>query len=67
MAISKGKDDFVEKPMTITSDEAIQLTKILQESGKILQVGYYYRFYPGATRLRSLIKNGNLGETKFAY
>ena len=65
MAISKGKDVFVEKPMTMTSDEAIQLTKILQESGKILQVGYYYRFHPGATRLRSLIKNGNLGEIRY--
>ena len=65
LAISKGKDVFVEKPMTMTSKEAVALTRILQESGRILQVGYYYRFHPGATKLKALISNGDLGEIRY--
>lgn len=64
-ALKAGKDVFVEKPMTMTSAEANALVKLVAETGRILQVGYYYRFHPISRYLREKIHGGALGELRY--
>ena len=42
-ALRAGCDVFIEKPMTVTLAEAEDLAKIVAETGRILQVGFYFR------------------------
>jgi UDP-N-acetylglucosamine 3-dehydrogenase len=64
-ALEAGKDVFVEKPMTATADEARRLRDLVRQHGRILQVGYYYRWHPAAVRARQLIEAGELGEIRY--
>ena len=64
-ALLAGKDVFVEKPMTITSREASNLAKLVEETGRILQVGYYYRFHPMSRYLKDRICAGVLGDLRY--
>ena len=64
-ALLAGKDVFVEKPMTMTSKEAGDLAEIVAKHGRILQVGYYYRYHPISRFLISEIYNGTLGNLRY--
>jgi predicted dehydrogenase len=64
-ALEAGKDVFVEKPMTMTSEEARKLSAQVQEMGRVLQVGYYYRFHPISVELKRAITNGELGDLRY--
>ena len=64
-AIERGKDVFVEKPMTMTSREGRELAGLAQRQGKLVQVGFYYRFHPISIRLKQEIAAGNLGKIRY--
>lgn len=66
-ALLDGKDVFVEKPMTLSVEEAVDLAGIVAERGRVLQVGYYYRYHPIARWLRGQIAAGALGDLRYAY
>lgn len=50
-AISKGKNVFVEKPMTLNTSEAAEIKRLTLGSGCILQVGHIERYNPVITNL----------------
>jgi len=64
-ALLAGKDVFVEKPMTMTSKEAVDLANLVVETRRILQVGYYYRFHPISQYLKERIRAGALGDLRY--
>lgn len=64
-AIEAGKDVFLEKPMTLTSDEAGSLAEMARSRGAVIQVGYYYRCHPMSILLRSMIQGGELGDLRY--
>ena len=55
--LEAGKDVFVEKPITLTSAEAKQLTELAQKRQRILQVGHIFRFDPASQWLRDAIRD----------
>ena len=64
-AIEAGKDVFVEKPITVATKEAEALASLVEKTGKILQVGYYYRFHPISRFIKEQIDSGALGEIRY--
>ncbi len=64
-AIEAGKDVFVEKPITVKTEEAEELAFLVKKSEKILQVGYYYRFHPISRFIKEKIDAGALGEIRY--
>lgn len=64
-ALRAGKDVFVEKPMTMHSQEAERLASIIADTGLILQVGYYYRVHPIAVFLNDHVRQGRLGKIRY--
>jgi len=66
-ALLAGKDVYVEKPLTLHCDEAITLTKMAAELGRILMVGHLLEFHPAITRLQELIEQGELGRLEYIY
>src|ERR1044071_4943945 len=59
--LEAGKDVFVEKPITLVSQEARQLTELAEKNGRILQVGHIFRFDPASEWLREAIQSGQFG------
>ncbi len=64
-ALLAGKNVYVEKPVATSSEEAKELTELADQKGLVLMVGHLLLYHPAVTRLRSLIKEGALGEIKY--
>ncbi len=60
-----GRDCFIEKPLTLTVDEARRLAAIVAETGRVLQVGHIFRFHPVTILLRERIAAGALGRVRY--
>jgi len=62
--LEMGKDVFVEKPITLVSSEAKELTELAEKRGLILQVGHIFRFDPASLWMRDAIAEGRFGRLK---
>ena len=56
-----GRDLFLEKPATETAAEAQHLVAVAAETGRIAQVGLYFRCHPKAQALRRMVADGSFG------
>jgi len=65
-ALQKNKHVLVEKPLSLTLDEAYAVEAAVKESNKILQVGYVRRFATNVGVLKKFIDAGELGEIYYA-
>ncbi len=63
--LEAGKDVFVEKPITLHSDEARRLAELAGRKKCILQVGHIFRFDPASQWLREAIQAGQFGHVQF--
>jgi predicted dehydrogenase len=62
--LEAGKDVFVEKPITLVSEEARQLTELAAKNKRVLQVGHIFRFDPASQWLRDAIQAGEFGRVQ---
>ena len=65
-ALEAGKHVLVEKPLSMTVEEALAVEKAVQKSGKILQVGFVRRHGDNTKILKQFIDQGDLGEIYYA-
>jgi len=65
-ALRAGKHVICEKPMAMDEAEARSMVRAGEESGKILGVAYYRRYYPKIQRAKQLIAAGAIGTPAFA-
>lgn len=65
-ALEANKHVLVEKPLSITVDEASAVEDAVRKSGKILQVGFVRRFGRNAQILKRFIDQDDLGEIYYA-
>jgi len=64
-AMRAGKDVYCEKPLTLTIDECRQILKVLEETGRVLQVGTQQR--SGANtflKAIAMVRDGRVGKVK---
>jgi predicted dehydrogenase len=51
--------------MTLTLAEAEQVYRLARAGGRVLQVGYYYRYHPASRRIKKYLQNGSLGTVRY--
>ncbi|MEW7290670.1 Gfo/Idh/MocA family protein [Aquimarina sp. 2304DJ70-9] len=61
MALEYGFHVICDKPMTLTLEEAIDLEKIVQSSGKVFALTHNYTGYPMVKQAKAMITKGDLG------
>ena len=66
-ALAAGKHVFVEKPLTGEVAAAERLADQVARSGRILQVGFYFRFHPMSRHAKSRIGAGALGGIRYLH
>jgi predicted dehydrogenase len=60
-AAAAAKHVYCEKPFTLTKREAEDAVAAVRKTGVTLAVGYNRRFHPEMTKLRDMIRGGELG------
>ncbi|MEM3091827.1 MAG: Gfo/Idh/MocA family oxidoreductase [Candidatus Pacearchaeota archaeon] len=66
-ALLAEKDVLVEKPITLSSKEALELHHLSMEKLKVLMVGHQFLYHPAVKELKRIILNGDLGELRYFY
>ena len=64
MALEKGFHVVIEKPMTLTLDEAKLLKQKVKETGKILCLTHTYTGYPMVKQAKDMVNSGALGKVR---
>ena len=60
-ACRAGKDVYCEKPLTLTIDEGKQLTQVVRETGRIVQVGSWQRSDDRFRLAVEMVRGGRIG------
>jgi len=64
-ALIADKHVFVEKPLTMKSNEAKELKELSESKNLILMVGHTFLYSPPVLKVSELIKNNELGNIKY--
>ena len=69
-ALKAGKHVMCEKPMAMNTEEALEMKKTAEESGKLLMVGFVRRYKESTELVKEFAENGTFGDiyyTKATY
>ena len=61
-ALDAGVHVLLEKPFTVTTEEAIEVMRAEKKSGKILSIGFQPRFDDNMKMVKAVVQSGELGQ-----
>ena len=61
-ALKKGVNVMLEKPFTVTLDEAIEVMRAEKESGKVISIGFQPRLDANMQQIKKIVESGELGQ-----
>jgi predicted dehydrogenase len=61
-ALLNDKHVMIEKPMTASSREALELIEMAEERDLVLMAGHTYEYHPAVDFLRDTVNSGGLGD-----
>ncbi len=61
-SLEKGVNVLLEKPMCVTTEEAVEIMRAEKKSGKILSIGFQPRLDPNMVKLKEVVQSGVLGQ-----
>jgi len=64
-ALAAGKHVFVEKPITVTSDDAARLVDLAKAQGLICMCGHTFLYTPAVERLKEIIQSREIGTLQY--
>lgn len=64
-ALNNGKHVLVEKPMTRSSAEAMELIQIAEQKGKLLMVDHTFLYSGAVQKMKELIDGGDIGKLNY--
>ncbi len=66
-ALEAGKHCYVEKPLTLTSADALDLVRLADERGLVLMVGHLMEYHSAINWIRDYLASGDLGDVLYVY
>lgn len=64
-ALEHGVNVLLEKPMSVTLDEAVEIVRAEKKSGKLLSIGFQPRFAPNMQMIKKIVQSGILGDVYY--
>lgn len=64
-ALEKGVNVLLEKPMCVTTEEAVEIMRAEKKSGKILSIGFQPRLDANMQMVKKIVESGALGEVYY--
>lgn len=64
LAMEKGFDVVVEKPMTVSLEEAQELQEVVERTGRTLCLTHTYSGYPMIKQAKAMVKDGHFGKIR---
>lgn len=64
MAMEAGFDVVVEKPMTVSLEEALALQEVVERTGRTLCLTHTYSGYPMIKQAKAMVKEGHFGKIR---
>ena len=61
-ALEKGINVLLEKPFTVTLDEAVEVMRAEKKSGKVLSIGFQPRMDANMQQVKKIVESGILGQ-----
>ena len=61
-ALEHGINVMLEKPFTVTLDEAVEVCRAEKKSGKILSIGFQPRMDENMKMIKKIVQSGDLGQ-----
>ncbi len=61
-ALNAGINVLLEKPFTVTLDEAVEVVRAEKKSGKVLSIGFQPRMSPNYQKIKEIVESGALGK-----
>lgn len=61
-ALEHGVNVMLEKPFTVTLDEAVEIMRAEKKSGKILTIGFQPRMSANMQQIKKIVDSGELGK-----
>ena len=65
--INAGKPLLIEKPMTLSIEEAEELVTLADENEVNAMVGHVLLFHPAVIKIKKMIENGDIGDLQYVY
>jgi predicted dehydrogenase len=62
--LEQGIDVICDKPLTTDLEQALELMRLVRQSGLVFGVTYCYSGYPMVRQAREMVRNGELGEIR---
>lgn len=67
LALEAGKHVLVEKPFTLTGDEAQRVADIARERGLLAMEAMWTRYLPHMVRIREILAAGTIGQVRAVF
>ena len=64
-ALEKGVNVLLEKPFTVTLDEAVEVMRAEKKSGKVLSIGFQPRMDENMKMIKKIVESGELGKVYY--
>lgn len=64
-ALNAGKHVLVEKPMSVTLEQAVEMVQVSKKSSKMLSVGFQPRYDPNMKIIQDIVQSGQLGNVYY--
>ena len=64
-ALEHGVHVMLEKPFTVTTEEAVEVMRAEKKSGKILTIGFQPRMSVNMQRIKQIVESGELGKVYY--
>lgn len=61
-ALGAGKDVFIEKPMTLNTQDAIELAEYADQHNRVVMVGHLLLYQPAIAWMRDYLSSGKAGK-----
>jgi predicted dehydrogenase len=65
--LDAGKHVLVEKPLTLSVADGVELTERAEKAGLVLMVGHTFEFVPAIRRMRELLVAGEAGDLLYLH